>query len=148
MVSDLGHKQLISDPTHITGNVLDLSFTNIPEIVSDVKILGRDEACLSDHYSISLKVDLSIARKKIARKKVYNYSKVNWRELNSTLKRVKWDRLIGRLDPQSAWHCFQKILSNLCEACIPKRNVKNQFQPPWYDTECDKILREKEKWRK
>ena len=39
-------------------------------------------------------------------------------------------------------------MSNLCEAYIPKRNVKNQFQPPWYDTECDKILREKEKWRK
>ena len=75
---------------------------------------------------------------------MYNYSKANWWELNSALKRVKWDRLIGR----SAWHCFQKILSNLCEAYIPKRNVKNQFQPPWYDTECDKILREKEKWRK
>ena len=148
LVSDLGHKQLISEPTHRAGNVLDLVFTNIPEIVLDIKVHERDEACLSDHFSISFKIDLSISRRKAPKKKVYNYSKANWRELNFALRHINWDRLIGCLDPQSAWDCFQKILNNLCETHIPKRNVKNQFQPPWYDKECNKVLREKEKWRK
>ena len=35
----------------------------------------------------------------------------------------------------------------LCEKHIPKKSVRNQFQPPWFDSDCDKILREKEKWR-
>ena len=148
LVSDLGYKQLISEPTHRAGNVLDLVFTNIPEIVLDIKVHERDEACLSDHFSISFKIDLSISRRKAPKKKVYNYSKANWRELNFALRHINWDRLMGCLDPQSAWDCFQKILNNLCETHIPKRNVKNQFQPPWYDIECDKVLREKEKWRK
>ena len=28
-----------------------------------------------------------------------------------------------------------------------KRIVKYQFQPPWFDGDCEKILLEKEKWR-
>ena len=31
---------------------------------------------------------------------------------------------------------------------MPKRSIKNLFQPPWYASECDKILRDKERWRK
>ena len=30
----------------------------------------------------------------------------------------------------------------------PKRNTRNEFQPLWYDSECDKMLRKKKKWRK
>ena len=30
---------------------------------------------------------------------------------------------------------------------IPKKNVKCEFQPPWYDSNCDRVLRDKEKWR-
>ena len=30
---------------------------------------------------------------------------------------------------------------------IPKKNVKCEFQPPWYDSDCDRVLRDKEKWR-
>ena len=43
---------------------------------------------------------------------------------------------------------FKAILLNLCDKYIPRRNVKSEFQPPWYDSECDKILRDKEIWRK
>ena len=31
---------------------------------------------------------------------------------------------------------------------IPKKTIKFQFQPPWYDSELDKIRKNKEKWRK
>ena len=46
----------------------------------------------------------------------------------------------------STW--FKLLFKSLCDRHIPKRNVKSQFQPPWYDTDCDKIRREKERWRK
>ena len=41
---------------------------------------------------------------------------------------------------------FKKILTTFCEHRIPERTIWSQFQPPWYDTECDKLRREKEKW--
>ena len=149
LVSDLGHKQLISELTHRAGNVPRSSFLLIYlKLYLILKSLNAMRRVCFDHFSISFKIDLSISRRKAPKKKVYNYSKANWRELNFALRHINWDRLIVCLDPQSAWDCFQKILDNLCETHIPKRNVKNQFQLPWYDTECDKVLREKEKWRK
>ena len=30
---------------------------------------------------------------------------------------------------------------------IPKKTISNEFQAPWLHTDCEKITREKEKWR-
>ena len=105
--------------------------------------MDHNEACLSDHFGISLKIEFPIVRIK-----VYDYKKANWKNLNFNLKQLDWDNLIGSLDPHIAWPRFKLLLKSLCDRHIPKRNAKSPFQPPWYDTDCDKIRREKEKWRK
>ena len=52
-VGDLGHAQLISEPTHKSGNVLDLLFTNVPHLVENITVLDDNQACLSDHFGIT-----------------------------------------------------------------------------------------------
>ena len=91
---------------------------------------------------------MNVRRKKIKGHKVYRYSKANWKDLNYDLKNVDWTSIIGSNDPHQTWPLFRKILSMLCDKHIPKKSVKDQFLPPWYDSDCDKVLREKEKWRK
>ena len=39
LVDDLGHSQMINEPTHKGGNILDLLFTNIPDMISDISVL-------------------------------------------------------------------------------------------------------------
>ena len=56
---DLGHVQVITEPTHISGNVLDLLFTNVPDLVGNVNILEHNEVCLSDHFGITFEVKLN-----------------------------------------------------------------------------------------
>ena len=148
LIRDLGHTQMTDKPTHCAGNTLDLLFTNVPHIISDLKVMEHDEACLSDHFGISLNIEFPIIRKKGPKKKVYDYKKANWRDLNFELKQLDWDSLIGSVHPHVAWPCFKSLFKILCDKHIPKINVKSQFQPPWYDTDCDKIRRDKEKWRK
>ena len=148
LVRDLGHTQMINEATHRAGNTLDLLFTNIPDKIKNITILDRDEACLSDHFGISLNIEFPVMRKKGPKKKVYNYNKANWKDLNYDLKHIDWDSFVGANDPHISWPIFEYILLNLCDKYIPKRNVKSEFQPPWYDSECDKVLRDKEKWRK
>ena len=148
LINDLSHTQLISTPTHTAGNILDLMFTNIPDSVKSIRVLDHRESCLSDHFGISFDIDFSVRRKKQPKKKVYNYSKANWKELNYDLKRVDWDNLIGSFDTHSAWPVFKNILKSLSDKHIPKRNVRSEFQPPWYDSACEKILKKKEKFRK
>ena len=148
LTSDLGHTQLIGDPTHNSGNTLDLLFTNIPSLVRSINIMDQNEFCLSDHFGIRFNIDLHVKYKKLPKRKTYNYRKANWLGINNALRQVNWDCVIGSFDPHIAWPRFKLILTDICDRYIPKKTVKSQFQPPWYDSECDKIRREKEKWRK
>ena len=148
LTSDLGHTQLIGDPTHKSGNTLDLLFTNIPNVLQNIHVLDHNEFCLSDHFGISFNIDLEVKYKKLPKRKTYNYRKANWVDMNNSLRLVNWDRALGSIDPHVAWPRFKAILSDICDSHIPKRTVKSQFEPPWYDTECDIIRRKKEKWRK
>ena len=139
---------MINRPTHCAGKILDLLFTNVPHIINNLKVIDHNEACLSDHFGISLKIEFPIVRIKGPKKKVYDYKKANWKNLNFNLKQLNWDNLIGSLDPHIAWPRFKLLLKSLRDRHIPKRNAKSPFQPPWHDTACDKIRREKVKWRK
>ena len=60
LIRDLGHTQMIDKPTHCAGNTLDLLFTNVPHIISDLKVMEHDEACLSDYFGISLNTEFPI----------------------------------------------------------------------------------------
>ena len=147
LIDDLGHSQLISNSTHKNGNILDLMFTNIPELVNDIAVLGYKEACSSDHFGVKFKVNLNVSHKKTVKREVYNYKKADWKSFNYDIKKMDWNYYIGRHDPHMSWLLLKDVLHKLCEKYIPKKVVKYQFQPPWFDDDCEKVLREKEKWR-
>ena len=97
---------MIQEPTHRAGNILDVLFTNMPYMVKSISTLDRDSACLSDHFGISFNIELPIGRKKGPKKKVYNYKKADWKNLNFELKRVDWGSYIGAYDPHISWLKF------------------------------------------
>ena len=148
LTGDLGHTQLIDVPTHKAGNVLDLFFTNIPDVCQNVKVLDQNEACLSDHFGITFQVRFGVHCKRMPKRRGFDYSRANWDDLNFDLRRINWDQVVGSYDPHTAWPRFKTVLDGLCKAHIPIKSTKCQFQPPWFDSDCDKILRDKEKWRK
>ena len=147
LISDLGHTQIIHEPTHRSGNVLDLLFTNIPDLIRNLKVLDQNEFCLADHFAISFEIEIDVKYKSCPKRKVYNYDKGDYRALNHDLLNTDWDRVFGCNDPYIAWNRFKTILGKICDRRIPKKTIRSQFQPPWYDTDCDKIRRRKEKWR-
>ena len=122
ILGDLGHSQFISEPTHRSGNTLDLLFTNVPHLVNNVTVLDHNEACLSDHFGITFNIKLDVSRKKLSRPKVYNYTKANWRGLNYELRKVNWQSIIGSQDPHVAWPVFKSVLTNLSDKHIPKKS--------------------------
>ena len=52
---------MISESTHKSGGVIDLLFSNVPHLVDNLRILGQNEVCLSDHRAIGFKVALKLA---------------------------------------------------------------------------------------
>ena len=74
-MSELDHSQMVSEPTHKNGRTLDLIFTNVPDLLDNLTVLGRNEACSSDHFEIMFSFKLDISLKKTVKRKVCDYSK-------------------------------------------------------------------------
>ena len=97
---------------------------------------------------IEQSVKLCCSQKKCHKPKIYDYSKANWRDLNFDIRQTNIADKISNLNPHVAWPLFKSELIKLCDKHIPKKKLKSQFQPPWFDQECEKLYKEKEFWRK
>ena len=61
---------------------------------------------------------------------------------------INWENLLEYHEPEIAWQNYQKILFSKVDNHIPKFLVKNEHQPPWFDSECFKKCKEKDKLHK
>jgi len=79
-IFDLNLHQLIDEPTHIAGNILDVILTNAPENISNLTIDNKPPLSIpSDHFIISFDY-LSIPNNNdnSVQRNVYNFSKGNY----------------------------------------------------------------------
>ena len=45
-------------------------FSNIPELIEGVSVLGHKEACSSDHFGVNLKIKLNVSLRKTVERKI------------------------------------------------------------------------------
>ena len=145
--NDLGWTQLMSRPTHSRGNTLDVLLTNNPHLVSDLYI-HNNEVIKSDHYAISCNINIKPKRIKIKKRKLYNFKKANWQELNDELRHIDWNSLLGYSDITTAWLRFKSTLLNTCDKHIPKISISSKGNAPWFDSEVFKLCKKKDCLRK
>ena len=86
--------------------------------------------------------------KKFTKRKIYNFKRANWDQLNRDLGQVPWNALTDRTDPETAWSNFKVVLFALVDKHIPKITTKCNFSPPWFDSECFEAYRTKERAHK
>ena len=142
---ELGLEQLINDPTHVKGRVLDLLLTNNSSLVRNSKVLNNEVICKSDHYPITFSIACKVNRLKPPKRKIYNFKKANWDQLNRDIESIDWHQTIDRMEPEIAWKRFKDILFTLINRSIPKINVNGNFSSPWFDSECYEAYRSKER---
>ena len=121
---ELSLTQLIDRPTHEKGNTLDLLLTNVPCLISDVTILNQNEVCTSDHYGLTFNLG-NVRRKKGPKRKIFNFKKANWDELNKDLKSVHWNSHLKFCEAHTAWLKFKRILLDLCQKHIPTVSIQS-----------------------
>ena len=95
LISDLGHTQIIREPTHRSENVLDLLFTNVSNLIKNLKVLDQNEFCLADHFAISFEIEIDFKFRTCPKRKVYNYDKGDYKALNHDLLNINWDRVFS-----------------------------------------------------
>ena len=146
--SELGLNQHVTEPTHIKGKTLDILLSNQSPLINDVKVINHSHICNSDHFPIHFKVNVKTKNKIISKRKVYNFKKANWVQLNRDLKEVPWRAITDATDPELAWRNFKNVLFALVNKYIPTITINDNFSAPWFDAECHAAYRKKERAHK
>ena len=149
--SSFGLEQLINEPTHEQGNILDLLLTDNTGFIADIKVNNdSDYLCdtVRDHFPITLKICARVKQKKIVKREIYNFKRADWDSINNHLSSLNWDRLLSSTDNiDICWNRFKTILFETTDRHIPKIKISNCKQPPWFDSETYAVCREKERFR-
>ena len=129
----------MTEPTHKSGNILDLVLCNREDMVDDV----RNECRLgkSDHDMITFK--LKIATEKAKEQMSLNYGKAKFEEMRAATANVNWRRELMEKNVNEMWHSIKSHVQKLMAECIPWKKKKNGKNPPWMDGEIKKCVREK-----
>ncbi len=60
---DLGLSQIINQPTHQKGKILDLVLSNLAGAVENIVVMAKNEICSSDHFGISFTLKMNFRKK-------------------------------------------------------------------------------------
>ena len=151
----LNLSQLINEPTHIQGNILDLVFTNNEDLIYDVTVHPYDyQPIPSDHCIISFSVTCKSVTKHIPKNTsqfVYDYSKADYNGLNNFLSSIDFSVCKQFTDIESIWSFVKDSILDRINTNIPKVRIKPNSSPKWftsnirYQIKCLRTLRRKHK---
>ena len=137
-------EQLINEPTHIRGNLLDLLLTDKSSLISGITVSDTILPCKSDHFCLTFCIKSKFRRMKTPKRDVYNYKRADWTAINLGLNAIDWENeLNGNI--HDSWCSFKNILFSLLDKHIPKIKIGGISQPSWFDAETHHLCREKER---
>ncbi len=142
---DLSMEQLVNEPTHRRGNVLDVVVADNPQAITELAVAHDRFVCGSDHLPITFNLRLRAKRNKPNKRTIYNFKRANWQDLNSDLLTTDWNTVLTSNSIESSWCKFKSRLNQLCEKHIPKIKISDEFKPPWYDSEVYSLERKRDR---
>ena len=141
-VFDTNLTQLISGPTHVKGNTLDILLTNNECLVTQVSVLNSPSFLLSDHYQICFHIDnYSSSPKQYKSKLVFNFSNADFDGLSDFLLDLDLSWCLQSSSVERVWtHLKNSILKGM-NLFIPKVKVKYKRYPCWFNSEIRHIIK-------
>ena len=122
--------QIIREPTHIKGNVLDIVATNNPQLLSNIHIDSTSQR--SDHYLISFYItNISLATPTNPRKKrIWLYNKTAQNQI------PKLQRMNQADSPNvnASWSNLKTTLQQIRAAFVPSITISQQ-SPKWFNAQ-------------
>ena len=146
--AECGMVQCIHSSTHNKGSILDMLLSKSKNHVCNLKILNDKSYCYSDHYPITFDIKTKCIRRYLPKRKMYNFNRADWPSIKSELDSVNWASVMDSIEPDISWMNFKIILNNIINKFVPSVNIKTEFKSPWFDSECYRKCKEKEKLHK
>lgn len=133
----MGLHQLCNFKNH-AGNVLDLAYTNIPELVSiDIADMTLFPDTLRDpaHRALICTIECEPMRfqSNSNSNSRYCFNKANYEEINNELNGLNFEALFANQDIDSMVSDFYSKLSDIFQRHVPQATPKNNKLPCWYN---------------
>ena len=143
--NEFGLTQCITRPTHSKGRTLDLLLTSHSQLIDNLMILDQNSTVKSDHFPITFELKTKIKHKKPTKRRCYNFKRADWEALNGDFCDINWDALLSSTEPDIAWSRFKTTIFHYVDKHIPTITVKNEYKPPWFDSELHDACKAKER---
>jgi hypothetical protein len=121
---EIGFHQVVEEPTHKAGNILDLVF------VSDLNFLSNIKVCSpisenADHYAINATIGPFNVGKVGHLSQFYNYKKANFEAMRLYLSQFDWHQCLSVNDSvEQMWSVFKNILLSCIAQFVPLCSYK------------------------
>ena len=142
-----GLSQLVTEPTYIEGNMLDLCFTSNNSLVTSTNIIPG----VSDHDVVVVDTMIRPQYQRFKKRKFLLYNKANWPNLKDKCieisSKIKEKYEADNLDP-TLCSTFNSLLHTSVDDNIPSKFISNRNSLPWMNTELKKKIRAKSRLHK
>ena len=144
MSQDLCLDQIVNVPTR-GPNILDLIFTNRPDIAKEPEAL----AGLGDHECVFSKISLKVFRKKPAKREILLWTKADNENMINDCKTFK-SKFFETFDSTSnvleIWDFIKSEIQKIIQKNVPSKITSSKQHQPWINTKTKQLLRKKERW--
>ena len=144
-IHDKFWQQLIMEPTHKDGNILDLCITSSSEFLAGVEVtepLGE-----SDHNKLEVTI-YGPSGKSASLEEIPDWTKADINGMATSLRDYDWE---GEFRDKSGIECmdiFYDVVSKVTEKCVPKKLRRKNNRPMWMNKNIMRLVRRKRRlWR-
>ena len=139
---DNNFQQLVTFPTHVRGNVLDLIFANRPENIINIESLGN--LSNSDHSILSIDVIFN-SKFNSSDELIEDWKNGDVEGLKDFLKMVNWYETMDGRDTEECWKFFKDKISTGIDRFIPKIRRRKSNNHQWMTRQVKRIVRQKQR---
>lgn len=139
-------EQHVQEPTHLSGNILDLILTDQEGMITTVKTIGR--VGKSDHETISFTINVTKKKEDLERRS-WNFRRAKYDEMRLKMKERQWDECLADKDVNGMWISIRGFIKDCMEKYIPKRKNQRKNEPAWMNTDIRiSIISKRKAWKK
>ena len=135
---------MISQPTHIHGNTLDLFLTNVPHTIHSTEVI---QPGLSDHFIIEISINLAVSNSLIhsmnRAKNIKLYNKTDLEAFQRQMYNEAQIKLTEMDNVGDMWELFKLELNSAIRNHVPTKEVplSQTNEPAWFNKQAKKLTR-------
>ena len=136
---NLNFSQLVTEPTHNKGNLLDVILTNTSELIDKVCVSSTLPLDLSsDHYIVKFCINTCSTSKTVAQQKFsnsFNFAKADWNGMVNFLTFYNFTSYFEMCDIESLWSYLKQIILEAIHLFTPRVSSRSHERPKWFTSD-------------